>query len=310
MDRLGRLTWELELGYRLRRLADPLARRLLRWMYSPGLNLVTLETTTSCTRKCVYCPPHYNLDIPPLAMEWETYRRVVDSLAANAYRGNIAFNLYGDSLLDEKLEDRIRYAAEKSPLLHPIVYTNGDKLTVERFLGLKEAGMDLMMLSQHSPELGGELRQTLETLKRDHPGLYDLHILDIHKFYHEDGNRLGFLNNRGGLADVKRKPISLCRDLECAAIDCLGNVILCCQDCTSSYVFGNVLERDFWQIWNDPAFAAVRARIRKGEWLFEICRKCAGGEGLSTAKPEGKARRLAPAFHDFAEVMASLSRPG
>lgn len=308
MDELGKMTWEVGLGYRLRSLADSVLHRLPAWLRERRLKFVTLEVVTECNRKCVYCPPHSSLDIPPLRMDWEVYRRIVDSLAANGFAGWLSYSLSGESLLDEKLEDRIRYAVGKSAAILPVVYTNGDLLTAQKFLALKAAGMHMLIISQHSRELGGALTETLRALKRDHPELYTVSIMDYYKLYYTDGNKLGVINNRGGLADVKRKPLSSCRELDYAAIDCLGNVLLCCQDCTSSYVFGNVLEKDFFAIWNDPVFAAARRRIERGEWLFEICRKCAGPEGLCTAKPRGKARRLPPAFGDLGAVMDKLRR--
>jgi hypothetical protein len=130
--------------------------------------------------------------------------------------------------------------------------------------------------------------------------------MDYHSLYYAERNSTNLMNNKGGMVDVSRKPLAHCRDVQSAAIDCLGNVLLCCNDCTSSYIFGNVGEKDFYAIWNDPAFVAVRLRIMRGKWPFEICRKCAGGAGLSTIRPPGKATRLAPAFHDFEEAMSSL----
>lgn len=303
---LGKVVWGLRFAYWGARLTDPVFKLLPAWLYSPRLNLVTVETTTECTRKCVYCPPHYSLDIPPLRMEWETYRRLVDSLAAHRYRGYLAFNLYGESLLDDRLEAWIGHAASRVPAAALAVFTNGDRLTVGRFLSLKKAGMSTLVLSQHSPELDGAVLETLKTLKRAYPELYCIKINDYYGLYRSEGNKLGVLNNRGGLAEVRRRPLLRCHEIQYAAIDCLGNVLMCCNDCTSSYTFGNVAERDFYRIWNDPAFAAVRRRIMRGEWLFEICRRCMSDKGLCTAKPAGKAARLAPAFHDLEEVMSSL----
>ena len=165
--------------------------------------------------------------------------------------------------------------------------------------------MAVMIISRHSPELSPALQDTLKVLKRDYPELYCISLINYHRLYAE-GNKPGIMNNRGGLAEVTRRPPARCLELEYAAIDCLGNVLLCCQDCTASYVFGNSGQRDFFEIWNDPAFKEVRRRIRRGHWLFEICRKCMSGKGLCTEKPAGKAPRLAPAFHDLKTTMASL----
>lgn len=305
MDDFGDITRQLELNFRLNRLLDPVLKALPAWLYSPALKMVVLEVTTACNRKCAYCPPHYALGIPPLSMEWELYCAIIESLAAKSYRGRLGFGIYGDALLDDRLEDRLGYAAARLPGTIPTVYTNGDRLTVDRFLSLRKAGMAVMIISQHSPELSPALRDALQVLKRDYPELYCISLINYHRLYAE-GNKPGVMNNRGGLAEVTRRPPARCRELDYAAVDCLGNVLLCCQDCTASYVFGNAGERDFFEIWNDPAFKEVRRRIRRGDWLFEICRKCMSGKGLCTKKPAGKAPRLAPAFHDLKTAMTSL----
>ena len=309
MDDLGRITWELELGRWLDRVKDAVGKVLPPRQRSPDLKMVVLEVSTECNRKCVYCPPHYSLGIPPLKMDWELFRGIIDSLAKNSFGGRLGFGIYGESLLDDKLEDRLSYAAARLPASLPTVYTNGDRLTVGRYLGLRKAGMAVMIISQHSPELSGALLETLKAIKRDYPEQYCVRVIDYHELYSAGRNKLGIMNNRGGLAEVKRKPPSRCRELDYPAIDCLGNVLLCCQDCTASYVFGNAGERDFFEIWNDPAFVEARRRIRSGEWLFEICRNCMSGKGLCKEKPRGHAPRLAPAFHDFRTAMASCGLP-
>jgi len=246
------------------------------------------------------------MDIPRLTMPHEIFSRVTASLSRRGFGGNIFFNLYGESLADERLEAWIAEARAKLPSATMIVFTNGDLLTAARFLSLRKAGMDTMVLSQHSAELRPELSALLETLKREHPSLYCITVIDYYSQYYSPRGGVGLLNNKGGLAEVRRRPYAHCCDVEAAAIDCLGNVLLCNNDCTSSYVFGNVARKDFYRIWEDPLFASVRLKIMRGEWLFEICRKCMSPTGQTTAVPRGKAERLPPAFHDFKEVMAGL----
>lgn len=305
MPSTRKLTWEMRLNHLCMRARDGLMT-LFPFLLDPyPVRAVAFETTTECTRKCAYCPPHSSLAIPPLRMPAGIFRRVIGSLAGRGFGGNVFFNLYGESLADERLEAWIAEARAKLPSATLIVFTNGDLLTAERFLSLKKAGMDTMVLSQHSAELRPELAAALETLKSGYPELYCVTVIDYHGQYY-GGRGIGLLNNKGGLADVRRRPYRHCCDVESAAIDCLGNVLLCNNDCTSSYVFGNVSEKDFHRIWEDPLFAGVRRRIMRGERVFEICRRCMSAEGLTTAAPRGKAARLPKAFHDMGRVLAAL----
>jgi 2-deoxy-scyllo-inosamine dehydrogenase (SAM-dependent) len=274
-----------------------------------AIRAVAIETTTECTRKCSYCPPHHSLAIPPLRMEPGLYAKILASLAAHNYAGGIFFNLYGESLRDDRLEAWVRDARSRLPAAELTVFTNGDLLTYDRYLSLKEAGMDMLVVSLHSEGGRGPLLGTLERLRRDKPELYTVRVMDYYRLYHTEGNRLSLLNNKGGLTDVKRRPFRRCYEAENTAIDCLGNVLLCCNDCTASYVFGNVAERDLYDIWNAPAFAFIRNSLLRGQWPFEICRKCMSAGGLCTALPAGAAARLPAAFTDFSKALTALGFP-
>jgi len=298
----------LALNEAVQRFTDRVLRLLPFLIRSSPLKVVAVETTTECTRRCVYCPPHHSLDIPPLRMDWSVYRRIVGSLAGRGFRGQLWYGLYGESLLDDRLEELVRHARTRLPAARLCLFSNGDKLTKERFISLRKSGLDAVFLSQHSPGSAPAAAQAWSVIAGvPDPGF--ISWTDYHSLFYEQGNRLNVLNNKGGLADVKRRPLSFCRDVRCTAVDCLGNVLLCNNDCTASYVFGNVLERDLCEIWDDPAFVAVRRQIIRGRWPFEICRRCAGGEGATTTPPQGPAARLPRAFHDFEQVMKSLGRP-
>ncbi len=295
----GKLTWELAFSQRFNRIFDRLLAALPFLLDPLRMKAVAIETTTGCTRKCAYCPPHSAADIPPLLMKRGTYLSILASLSRNNFSGSVYFNLYGESLLDDRLEDWLGLARAALPWAKLAIFTNGDLLTAARYLALKKSGMDYMALSQHSEQLSARLVGTLEALARDHPGLYNIKLTDYHRLYYAESNRLGVLNNKGGLADVKRRPPPRCRDVESAAVDCLGNVLLCCNDCTSSYVFGNAGETDLFRIWNSPSFTAARRLAQRGKKPFEICRRCMGGEGLSVEMPRAKAKRLPAAFSDM-----------
>ncbi len=289
-------------GFSLR-LRD-LYRRLFPFLLDPlRIRAVALETTTACTRSCPYCPPHSVMKVPTLKMPRKIFSRVVGSLGARGYAGDIFFSLYGDSLADDRLESLLDEARTAAPAARRVVFTNGDLLTEERFAGLRAAGMDALALSLHSERPGAALVETLKRLEKTAPGCVG--VVDYYSQY-LPGNDVGLLNNKGGLAEVRRRPFGSCCDIESACVDCEGNVLLCNNDCTSSYIFGNVLHKDFYAIWEAPAFVLARRRIMRGKWLFEICRKCMSSGGQTTPVPGGKACRLPAAFHDMPEVLARL----
>jgi hypothetical protein len=306
MSSTKKLTWEMKLNHFCMRLKDRFLHALPFLQDPRPLRAIALETTTACTRKCPYCPPHCELGIPELRMEEKVFRAIISSLSSRGFSGDLFFNLYGEPLADDRLDAWMSLASTSLPKARMVVFTNGDLLTVERFLSLKKAGLGVMVLSQHSPELSPALRGVLAALQRDYPRLDCINVIDYWGQYRSEGGGVGLLNNKGGMADVKRPPYLCCCDVETAAVDCLGNVILCNNDCTSSYAFGNAGKKDFFEIWEDPVFAAVRGRIMRGEWLFDICRRCMSPEGKTVARPAGRAVRLPPAFSDMRSALKKL----
>lgn len=305
MDRGRKLDLQLRLNAVSLRLRDAV-RRVFPWTLDPRfIRAVALETTTACTRSCPYCPPHSAMRIPKLLMSRETFSRVVSSLGGRGFSGDIFFSLYGESLADDRLESLVAEAKKKAPGARTVVFTNGDLLTAGRFLDLKKAGMDRMSVSLHSEKLPDGPAAALARLGRDYPELYSVEVID---YYTQSlpGNDSGLLNNKGGLAEVRRRPFHSCCDIESACVDCLGNVPLCNNDCTGSYIFGNVNERDFYDIWEDPLFMLARRRILRGERVFEICRRCMSCSGRTTRVPEGAAERLPPAFSDMQAALERL----
>lgn len=53
-----------------------------------------------------------------------------------------------------------------------------------------------------------------------------------------------------------------------------GKVVPCCRDPKGTFVFGNVLEQRFREIWNGPAYRAFRARILTQQRGVPICALC------------------------------------
>lgn len=273
------------------------------------IRAVALETTTACTRRCPYCPPHSAMDIPRLEMPRELFTRVVSSLGARGYAGDIFFSLYGDSLCDPRLESLVAEAREKVKKARLVVFTNGDLLTEERYRALRRAGMDEMSLSKHSAELSPGLAGALERLGLAEGPDFRVHVVDYYAAA-LPGAETGLLNNKGGLAPVRRPPLRSCCDVESACVDCLGKVLLCNNDATSSYVFGDANEKDFWAVWEDPVFVRARRDILRGRWPFEICRRCMSAAGAVTPVPSGPAARLPAAFPGAAEEIKRFGRGG
>jgi len=78
-------------------------------------------------------------------MTEDTFYKIIDSVRdyKESFDGIVAPHLYGEPLLDQRLEKFIEYSKTRLPRAKIHLYTNGETLTVERYLALKYAGTDV-----------------------------------------------------------------------------------------------------------------------------------------------------------------------
>jgi radical SAM protein with 4Fe4S-binding SPASM domain len=250
---------------------NKLIRRAARLVYRSilplPLQVVEIETTTVCNRACHYCP-NYTVGRPHRYMEENTFVKIIDSLKRHGFTGRISPHFYGEPLMDSRIVSLIEYTHKSIPKAKIKLFTNGDLLTVEKYLVLKRAGVELFIISQHSPMPSDAIKDTLSYIRMNHPELYTVENED---YYHTNDKF-----NRGGLVDVKPEKRKYCFVVNQLVFDYLGNAVLCCNDYNSSHIFGNINNKDVHEIWYDKQFVRARNMIQSGFWHYDICRKCVG----------------------------------
>lgn len=229
---------------------------------TPPLRHVEIETTTLCTRKCGYCPNSF-MTRPPGLMAEETFYKVIDDLKSMGFKGRLSPHFYGEPLSDARLEKFIRYTKKSLPQCTVKLFTNGDLLTFERFESLRDSGVDIVRISNHDRILN----ETVSRLKARYP-----QMIEVIDYYSDYISSKTLIFNRGGLLDTGKKMSRTCHFVNFVTIDYRGNMVLCCNDYTSSVVLGNVHKETVKTIWNRHSFR--RACIMNGLWLYPICKKC------------------------------------
>lgn len=235
---------------------------------------VSIETTTVCNLKCPYCPHSTDKAKPPAFMPEEMFYRIIDSLFdyVPSYSGTITPSLYGEPLLDKRFETFIRYTKKKFPGACIELFTNGDFLTYERFISLRESGVDHYNISQHTTERSQALSDTLMMLQKDQSEELPITI-----------NRMLVQNkfNRGGLVDVEGYPPELYPRMKyCFAgyqnltFDYRGYATLCCNDYQAIHTYGNIVSKSVREIWEDKHYRRVRNMMLLGFLPLPICRTC------------------------------------
>ncbi len=249
-----------------------LSNNLLKHGTTDFFRTVEIETTTACNLRCSYCPNSKfdrGLIKNKKDIDLKLFKKIIGELSEIRYNGRISPHFYGEPLLDSRLVDLVKYAKKKIPSSSIVIYTNGELLTLNKYLLLIKAGVQEFVITQH--------------LKRKSKNVSD--VIEYRKNKGNDGVILYYesldekdLNNRGGLVSVKAKTMKSCMlPSNALTIDHTGNVILCCNDYLSSVVLGNINKEKIISIWNKPGYKQLRKDIRKGKFTLNLCKKCASG---------------------------------
>ena len=102
-------------------------------------------------------------------------------------------------------------------------------------------------------------------------------LFKIVDFYSDFQGSREMLHNRGGEIDLKLKRNSMpigCSYVLHPVIDVEGNVVLCCNDYKGKHILGNVMERNIYDIWQDPNNVWLRNKIYRGSLDLQICQDC------------------------------------
>jgi len=226
---------------------------------------ISLETSLVCNRACHYCPVSLS-DTPKQKVPNQA---VVDAFIASLksldFAGEIGWIFYNEPLLNRQLEAIVKQVADACPKTRRVLYTNGDKLTHERFVSLRKAGMDKFVVSRHEP-ITQEWDRRLNALKAMYPRR--IKIVRHRPWY-----------NRGGLIDQlpganSLKGATSCSVPENVHVGLDGEVMLCCNDYERKNVRGNILNMSLKEIWFSPSFVELRHSLKRGNFELPICKVC------------------------------------
>lgn len=114
----------------------------------PIFRQVLIETRTDCNNHCKFCPHAFNKKTLGI-MSWECYKKIIDQLSDINYNGRIALMLSNEPLLEDRMEDMIVYARQKSPRFFLDMTTNGTLLTVDRLDKFFKLGLDNININDY-----------------------------------------------------------------------------------------------------------------------------------------------------------------
>lgn len=226
-------------------------------------NIVGIETSTYCNRKCDYCPNKDN-ETPKYIIDDLIFKEAIKQLKKIKFNGILQYNLYNEPLFNNKLIDEVKYASNELKNAIHILVTNGDLLTIEKAKELIDAGIDKFVVTIHdkNPDKAYERLSKVKYILKDKMRLQTIYDLPI--------------QNRGGAVDINKyqhKNLTVCPNILSLTIGINGDVLLCCNDYYKKHVMGNIMENNIVDIWK--SYANLREELLDRNIVrLDICKKC------------------------------------
>lgn len=256
----------------------------------PGMfSNVGIETTSSCNRKCEYCPLS-NKELRDKRgnhhMDPEMFSRIINQLAKENFAGKLALQGYGEPMLDPQFIERVREARAKLPRAYITFNSNGDFLTEEIFLSLAHAGISHIYITQHSKDKKPPIIELRD--REDVDSELRERIKKTVSFYPQ----LVVLQNRGGAVNLDKfakERVATAKNCErCISsaytmtINVDGTVSACDNDFLREDVMGRIdpEQNNLLDIWRNQRYVGVRRRmilralnlLSSGD--YSVCNKC------------------------------------
>ena len=236
----------------------------------PLFQQVLIETRTDCNNNCPFCPHAFN-NKPLGIMDWDCYTTIINQLCEIDYNGRVALMLSNEPLLDDRLEEMIKYAKAKSQRLFLDITTNGRLLTVEIVDHLFRLGLDNININDYRGD-------------RDlYPEKWSPYIEPIFKTY---GNnpKINFVRRRmdevlpnyaGNIPqDFNKEDYGFCNyPFRKLTIAYNGDILLCCDDFMYDTYFGNVMNDNLIDCWNNRELNRIRQELINNNRVG-ICGRC------------------------------------
>jgi radical SAM protein with 4Fe4S-binding SPASM domain len=264
--------YQLARATALRHVHNRLRRWDHRWRYGVDsafmFRNVELEVNSMCNRKCSYCP-NVSTQRPTGYMTISLFQKIVADLEETNFDGNVAYHFYGEPLLDKRLLDFVEYTVRHLPKCRPLIYSNGDFLTLDVFREYIKWGRTTFCITQHDNHLPPNLQTILTEASVEERG----HIAVRFAYNVQMMNRSGLIKTMV----VPAEPLEIACDAPLATmvITLNGNVVLCCNDYFETEVIGNVSTCSLKEIWCSEPFERFRRALSRGDrTASRLCESC------------------------------------
>lgn len=249
---------------------------------------IELSLIDACNRSCSFCPKS-NEDLAPNTfqkMEMKLIEKLVNDLNEHNFEGAFCLCGYGEPFLHKNLIDIINKLGEVGGVE---IITNGDTLDEKQILKIYESKATRLLISLYDGE------KQLEKFKNmiKNTKIPEEFVILRDRWYSDKQDFGVLLTNRVGTISIGNQKKVQKKNNPCfypsyqVLIDWNGDVFLCPQDWQRRVTMGNIMQKDFFDIWNGSVITKYRKKLLKGDRDINPCKKCnANGQvyGVKHAK--------------------------
>lgn len=272
---------------------------------------IIIETTNFCNAKCIMCP-HTSMKRSQKIMDDKTFNKIITQLETEKINPQaFILNGFGEPLIDPQIIDRIKIIKNKFPNSKVKFYSNLNLATKKIINGLVKSNLDEINISLNGYNSQNyqkvmkidylktinNLKSLIKTKKENNSQLKIRLSMTLVK--HNEKSATKFIKKWAKIVDsvsvnkvhnynnsVKdssnkfkinfQKTAFPCKYIwDTITFDVKGEVVLCCLDYESKYIFGKIETTPILKSFYSSKLEAIRNKHLSSQLKdIEICRHC------------------------------------
>ncbi len=272
---------------------------------------IIIETTNFCNAKCIMCP-HTSMERSQKIMDDKTFNKIITQLETEKINPQaFILNGFGEPLIDPKIIDRIKIIKNKFPNSKVKFYSNLNLATKKIINGLVKSNLDEINISLNGYNRQNyqkvmkidylktinNLKSLIKTKKENNSQLKIRLSMTLVK--HNEKSATKFIKKWAKIVDsvsvnkvhnynnsVKdssnkfkinfQKTAFPCKYIwDTITFDVKGEVVLCCLDYESKYIFGKIETNPILKSFYSSKLETIRNKHLSSQLKdIEICRHC------------------------------------
>ncbi len=238
---------------------------------------IELSLIDVCNRSCSFCPK-FDDNIAPNTyqkMELSLIDKLVSDLKKINFMGAFCLCGYGEPMLHK---DLIKIINKLGVFGGVEMVTNGDMITEKTILELYNSKLSQILISMYDG-----MEQKIKFQKMINKLNIPENFITLRERWHKDEDYgLGAISNRGGTINVEidENTRKINKTKKCyytayqTTVDWDGNLYVCPNDWNRKISMGNVMQKDFFEIWNGKFLSKYRRELLNGKRCSSPCSVC------------------------------------